>query len=616
MQASHSASKPQPRVDDLWLWLSLLAIFLWTLIPIQGFDIWFYLEVGRQIVEEHHIPWTDSYLGTTDVYAFGRHANHAWISHAIFYLFYKGFGLPGLLALRSLLITSTAFFTYLNCRLANLSKPWSAVLILLGVFTMRSRFLLRSVLFTDLFLALLLFILMRFERTEGAKFPYFKLCALFVFWTNTHQGVSIGGICLFLWLITRKLSPKVCFAALLTGGVSTLVRPYGWWYPWFFTEHFGNSAAVRGVLEWTPLGATQVFKLLGPLLLVTALCVAGVVYKKTVPWGDLVFGLIFLGLALRSQRAVGELLPVFIPTLAALLARLNPSRKLLLPSLLCLSGLFYGGWLGVPWSRMAELDPKYPEGLIAELPVDHGQIFNSYEFGGYLIFRRQAPFIHGTTALFQEQLVLDFYKILNGGPERNHLLEQFKVSEAMIHHPTADDSTEGFLKFLADSPEWHLHWWDDSGYYFRKGESHALKAVKPWEKKPWTDPSLALNELNFMLERRPSGLAYYLRGQLRLEKGELQEALHDLKLSLSHTPDYYPALLAAGTTSFRLQDFPRAQTYLKQAVRVNPTAIAHFNLGLLLVQTGRAGEARGHLEKALEAQPNFTPARDLLEQIP
>ena len=609
-------SKPLLQHNDLWLWLSLLAVFLWTLIPIQGFDIWFYLEVGRQIVEDHHIPWSDSYLGTTDIYAFGRHANHAWISHAIFYLFYKGFGLPGLIGLRSLLITSTAFVTYLNCRLVSLSRPWSAVLILLGVFTMRSRFLLRSVLFTDLLLAVLLFILLRFASSDGTKFPYLKICALFVFWTNTHQGVSVGGICLFLWLISRSMSWKVRFSALIIGGASTLVRPYGWWYPWFFTEHFNNTAAVHGVLEWTPLGPEQIMKLLGPLLLVTALCVGGVLYRKTVPWGDLLFGLAFLLLALRSQRAVGELLPVFTPTLALLLARLSPSRRLLLPSLLCLSGLYYAGWLGIPWSRLAKLDPKYPEGLIAELPADHGQIFNSYEFGSYLIFRRKAPFIHGTTALFQEQLVLDFHKILNGGPERSSLLERFKVSEVMIHHPTANDSTDGFLKFLVEQPDWHLHWWDDSGYYFRKGESHDLKAVRPWEKTPWDDPNLAISELNFMLERRPSGLAYYLRGQLRLDKKEYQKALDDLERSLSLTPDYYPALLAAGTTSFRLKDFSRAEKLLKQAVRVNPTAIAQFNLGLLLVQLNRTDEARSHLERALEAQPDFTPARNLLQQIP
>ena len=616
METSPSPSKPLLQPEDLCLWLSLLAIFLWTLIPIQGFDIWFYLEVGRQIVEDHHIPWSDSYLGTTNSYAFGRHANHAWISHAILYLFYKGFGLPGLLCLRSLLVTSTALVTYLNCRLVNLSKPWSALLILLGVFTMRSRFLLRSVLFTDLLLAVLLFILLRFERTDEAKFPYLKLCALFVFWTNTHQGVSMGGICLFLWLMTRHLSWKVRFTALAVGGASTLLRPYGWWYPWFFTEHFNNTAAVHGVLEWTPLGSEQILKLLGPLLLVMALCVGSVLYRKTVPWGDLLFGLAFLFLALRSQRAVGELLPVFTPVLALLLARLNPPRKLLLPSLLCLSGLYYSGWLGIPWSRMARLDPKYPEGLIEELPADHGQIFNSYEFGSYLVFRRKAPFIHGTTALFQEQLVLDFHKILNGGPERDDLLQKFKVTEAMIHHPTSADSTEEFLKYLAEQPDWHLHWWDDSGYYFRKGQSHELGAVKPWEKEPWNDPDRALSELDFMLERRPSGLAYYLRGQLKLGKAELQEALHDLELSLSLTPNYYPALLAAGTTSFRLRDFPRAEKFLKRAVQVNPTAIAQFNLGLLLVQLDRTSEARGHLEKALEAQPSFKPARDLLQQMP
>ena len=605
------------RKDDAWLLLSLAAIFFWSLIPVQGFDIWFYLEVGRQVVENHHIPWSESFLGSTKEFAFGRHANHAWLSYTIYYLFYKTGGLAGLIVARSLLVTATAFVTYLNCRLLGLAKHWSAMLILLGVWTIKGRFLLRSVLFTDLYLAVLLYLLFRFQESEEGDFPYLPVGLLFVLWTNTHQGVSVGGVCLLLWLLTRRLPWKTRMAALVIGGSACLIRPYGWWYPYFFTETFGNTAAISGVLEWTPLTWMQTLQALGPLLLVTLVALVVALRQKDVPWGNLLFGLAFLWLAVNSQRAVGELLPIFTPVVASLLTRCEPSKKLLPPALCCLAALYWAGWLGVSPSRLTRLDPKYPEGLIAELPERHGQIFNSYEFGNYLVYRRQFPFIHGITALYREQLVLDFQDVLDDPEKRESLLQRFAVTEAMIHHPTAEDSTEGFLHFLAARPEWHLHWWDDSGYYFRLGEARDLKAVKPWSNPPWEDRQAARNELEEMLKHRASGLAFYLLGQLELEEGNPKMALSRFEESLQLTPLYYPALLAHGTTSFRLGDMEAAEVYLKRAAEANPSsAIAQFNLALLMIKQERFSEAREFLEKTVELKPDFPKAQELLRQLP
>ena len=142
--------------DDLWIAVGLAILFLWSLMPLQGFDIWFYLEYGRQVVDGHTIPWSESFLGSTQSLAFGRHANHAWLSYSVCYLFYKFGGISALVFLRSLLIASTAAVTYANCRQFGLEKSWSAVLVVLGVWTIRGRFLLRSVLFTDLLMAILL----------------------------------------------------------------------------------------------------------------------------------------------------------------------------------------------------------------------------------------------------------------------------------------------------------------------------------------------------------------------------------------------------------------------------------------------------------------------------
>jgi tetratricopeptide (TPR) repeat protein len=595
-------------------------IFFWTLMPIQGFDIWFYLEVGRQVIEEFRIPWSESYLGTTDVFGFHRHANHAWLSYTICYLFYKFAGLQGLIALRSLLITATAAFTYLNCRQFELAKSWSSVLVVLvvlGVWTVRSRFLLRSVLFTDLLLAVLLCLLIRYQRQGCEKpFPYLALGLLFTVWTNTHQGVVVGCVCLFIWLLTRPIPWKTRFRALGVAGLSCFIRPYGWWYPLFFTETFGNSAAMSNVLEWAPLSLYSATTVLGPLILVILVSTGFSARKEGVPWGNLVLGFAFLFLAVRSQRAVGEVLPVVVPMAASFLALMKPNKKLLAPSILALCGMLYYGWLGTAPGRLARLNPMYPEGLIQELGEDHGQIFNSYEFGNYLVFRGKKPFIHGITGLFREQLVLDFNSVLNNGPKRDPLLERFEVEEVMIHHPTEVDSTEQLLLELFESPEWNLHWWDDSGYLFRKGKGDNLTAIMPWSDVPWKDSEAAKAQLEVMLSRRPSALAEYFRGNLYAADGDAEMALVHYQKSLQLKPNSYQTLIAHGSTAFQLGNMNEAQSSLEQAAKIAPSsAIAHFNLALLYLRQERYKKAKDQLETVLELDPDFPRAQELLSAV-
>jgi len=583
--------------------------------PIQGFDIWFYLEIGRHVVEQFEIPWSESFLGTTEIYAFGRHANQSWLASVVCFLFYKAAGIPGLVLLRSLLITAIAGVTYGNCRLFGLSASWSSLIVLLGVWTVRGRFLLRTVLFTDLLLAALLSLLIWHQkRGDENSFPYLPLAILMAVWTNTHQGVVAGCVCLFLWLFTRKFPWKTRVLALAVAGFATLVRPHGWWFPAFFTDHFGNHQAISGVLEWAPLEARGILEL-APLVLIGALAFGLCLKRKVGPWGNAIIAVVFVFMAVRSQRAVGELLPVLVPMVASFLALREPPRRLQIPFALCLAALLYTGWLGEPLQRLSSLGPKYPKGLTEELPADHGQIFNSYEFGNYLVFQQKRPFIHGITALYKEQLLIDFHNILNRNPKRLELLERFAVTEVMLHHPTQVDSTEQLVEDLFESDQWHLTWWDDSGLLFSKGRGRDLKAVTPWRRQKWQDPTAAKEQLEQMIAYRPSAVALSLRGILALNEGETELGLQSLEESLKLDPDSYSALLAHGSGSFQIGDLDAAERSLSAAVSLAPGApIAHFNLALLYLRTNKAAEAIDQLEKVLEIDPQFPGAQDLLNK--
>jgi Flp pilus assembly protein TadD len=62
--------------------------------------------------------------------------------------------------------------------------------------------------------------------------------------------------------------------------------------------------------------------------------------------------------------------------------------------------------------------------------------------------------------------------------------------------------------------------------------------------------------------------------------------------------------------------YDEAIRLFREALRISPALVlVRMNLAVALIKTGRAAEARPVLEKALEFNPSFTAARELLGQI-
>ena len=77
------------------------------------------------------------------------------------------------------------------------------------------------------------------------------------------------------------------------------------------------------------------------------------------------------------------------------------------------------------------------------------------------------------------------------------------------------------------------------------------------------------------------------------------------------------APVALGAYQMERGNDPEAIRLWTDALRKSPALLlVRLNLAVALLRTGHPAEARATLEKALEFNPNFQAARDLLAKIP
>lgn len=629
---SWAATPPAFSSGELWGLAALLAtLTVWTLAPLAGYDFWYYIAVGRNIAQTGQIPFTETYLGTTSTLAFGKHADEAWLGFLICYEVTRFGGYLGLTLFKSGLLVATTAVVYGNCRLLGLNPFWAAAWSTLGLWTIRGRFEMRTYLFTDLCLALLVMLLILTERDGRPRRAALGLGLLFALWCNLHQGILAGFVVMGCWMVfgRRPWKERVALTAVAYG--CSLIQPYALDFPAYVYDHFANSSAIGGVVEWGPPNRDILVYQLGPMYLGLA---AGAIFgglhlwrrRSAPPWAFGLTGLFFALLAARSIRSVSELLPVVCPLAAAYFPPLPERRAIRAVVAIVLIGLLVGTFRPRNLHGLNQAI-GYPEALLDAVGTSHGQVFNSFEFGNFMIYRGVPPFIHGFTSLFREQLIVDFEAVLNPTPRRDEILRKFQVGAALLHFPTEQDATLNLVDTLAESPDWKLELWDDTGLLFVRGRrEEGLTAVRPWRSPSWTDPERAEKELAELVKRRPSAMACRMLSELLLKKGELSQATILANQAVEIRPFFYPSWAQLGICYARAGNLEGVLLASEGGLAASPgLAPARFNRALALVELARTEtglsafwhrqQAAYQARRALWSNPSFAPARQLLDTL-
>ena len=116
------------------------------------------------------------------------------------------------------------------------------------------------------------------------------------------------------------------------------------------------------------------------------------------------------------------------------------------------------------------------------------------------------------------------------------------------------------------------------------------------------------------IKRNPGcWLAYNNLGVGLLEKGQVDEAIAQLKRALESKSDYAEANNNLGNAFLQKGQHDEAMAQLKRALEIRPNyAEAHDNLGNVFLGKGQLDEAMAHYKRALEIKPEFAEAQNSL----
>jgi hypothetical protein len=393
-----------------WLIMVVLvyaALAVIVMRPVTDPDLWWHLRTGAWILEHRAVPWTDPFSS----YGYGKPwVAYSWLFEIGLSALYDALGLFGPLlyvtvVALAITVALQRFMMHFEGRLTR-----SAALTVLGVGAMGSIIMPRSYLFSILFFIVELHVLF-VVRESGRARPLLLLPPLFALWANLHvlfiYGLLALGFAVFESLVQHFLPGKTATAeprspllgplllTALASAAATLLTPY----------HLHLHASVlglarqAGVYDWVIDVTAMDFRQPGHwLVLALTLGAAFLLGRqqrlRLFPSLLLILGVV---LAFRARRDMW----VVVVAALAIIAECSPGRTRhegrltwrwvcagVIGIVLAFAGL--GLYRDVsPRGVEAAVAREYPVAAaqIVEARGYQGPLFNTYDWGGYLIWR-------------------------------------------------------------------------------------------------------------------------------------------------------------------------------------------------------------------------------------
>ncbi len=398
-------------------------------------DVGWHLRTAEWILQHHAFPHADPFSRVTGGSPWQA---YSWLFELILLKVYGWMNLRGLLVFTAAIMTLTGAAVYRMMSRLQADFTQRALLTVAVIFCLSPMCTPRPWLFTVLFFAIEMDILMH-SRQKGQSRELLWLPALFVLWANIHiqfvDGLLVLGIAAAEPILQRwwrsEIRPAPARALWLTLGAclaAACLNPYG---PGIYKIAW-QLGSQPGVLDTvTEMHAMSFRSSRDFVLLFLALAAAGVLfrYRKLNPFETLMLALAAV-LSFRSQRdlwvmaiTAGAILAAGIPVRADREDReRQPAWAALLAGFTAIAAFTASALLlHISNDRLQKLMVERMPVQAVEVVRDRhysGALFNTYDWGGYLIWNLREPVsIDGRAALYGDQAISRSRNTWGGGPQ-------------------------------------------------------------------------------------------------------------------------------------------------------------------------------------------------------
>lgn len=596
------------------------TLLLLTIFKMIDTDVWFHMKAGLLMAETWRFIYKDMFSYT----AAGREwLYHEWLFGVISYYTYSVFGMNGLILGKAAVLTVTFFAVYKCMRIRGVNPYIAFFVLFIAVLAARFRFMERPHIFKFLFVAIFIYLLDLYRLKD--KNRLWLLPILQVLWTNIHGSFILGPAITAIYLISEAISGKKRgikgFAVILAlTSLATLINPYGFKLLGF-SLGFGEKQVLVAIMEWTPTGLTDLYGAFG-FLFITGVVSFFLKFRKMETADALIFTL-FAYLSFKAIRFTAIFSIATAPIIAGNISYLVSELKLsafrkLTAGLLSVAVILL---FGVHEFRRnpnlvfglgpADVFPERAGDFLDRVRIK-GNMYNSYVFGGYLIWRyypERKVFFDGRAELYDKEFQNAFITGISINKWQEAVIMN-NISYAVIAYPG-----EGLALLISSDPKWVLIYWDNVARVYVRDTLQNQEIINRYGHQIMTNPErlnhdLIKNTVNKGLEDRlefelktdiansKNAKALYWLGMLYYETKREEEAVRIWEASLMIKRDA-TTFNSIGYALQRKGQYARAMEFYKKAIKYDEGyAIAYYNLGNVY-------DALGEEEKAIECYKRF-----------
>lgn len=495
-----------------------LGLFLVQKINLPAADIGRHIKNGDVLLRATEYGISRSALLHTNFFSFTfpnfPFINHHWGYGIIAYLIYSMFGWSGLsLAYILTMIVAFLILFFLISRTTPLFISVPLSLFLIPLIAERSE--IRPEGISYLFVALFVFILVRFSENKLRKTYLYLLPFISIAWINIHIYAILGPLLVGTFICQSLLQKdwekvKVFSYITLLCALGLLVSPYGLdgaLYPFRIFENYGYLVAENQSIPFL-----QNLNFINPNFLWWKLCVILAVIisifyfikkeARTFPFALGIITLAFGGLSFFGIRHLSLFGFALLPFLAYLLSSFFPhtekqdtrQNRIVASLFICLFIIF------IVLVRFNDRLPGsfrwgfglYPQSADSALFVTNndiqGPFFSNYDIGGLIIFslftpeRKEKVFVDNRPEVYPESFFFDTYKPMQ---ENKAVWEEksnyYNFNAVWFYRLDATPWAQTFLINLISNPQWAPVYVDNFTIIFLKRNEQNADLISQYE---------------------------------------------------------------------------------------------------------------------------------------